>query len=119
MAYYNFKKITVVPTSKDFTDVVLSKTQRKTPTQIHRHFKVRILNLKQHTYRKVSPFYIAYHSLMTNGKKDDSSTPKKPPNFLHLHIFKHGTLFLCLHASTCIHFVTLRVPELYNYAHGW
>lgn len=55
---------------------------------------------------------------MTNGKKDDSSTPKKPPNFLHLHILKHGTLFLCLHASTCIHFVTLRVPELYNYAHG-
>ena len=40
MAHYNFKKITVVPTSKDFTDVVLSKTQRKTPTQIHRHFKV-------------------------------------------------------------------------------
>lgn len=40
MAYYNFKKITVVPTSKDFTDVVLSKTQRKTPTQVHRHFKI-------------------------------------------------------------------------------
>lgn len=40
MAYYNFKKIAVVPTSKDFTDVVLSKTQRKTPTVIHRHFKI-------------------------------------------------------------------------------
>ena len=40
MAYYNFKKIAVVPTSKDFTDVVLSKTQRKTPTVVHRHFKI-------------------------------------------------------------------------------
>merc|ERR1712029_1272552 len=25
---------------KDFTDVVLSKTQRKTPTVIHRHYKI-------------------------------------------------------------------------------
>ena len=40
MAYYNFKKIAVVPTSKDFTDVVLSKTQRKTPTVVHRHYKI-------------------------------------------------------------------------------
>ncbi len=40
MSYYNFKKIAVVPTSKDFTDVVLSKTQRKTPTVVHRHYKI-------------------------------------------------------------------------------
>jgi len=58
MAYYNFKKISIVPTSGDFTDVVLSKTQRKTPTGkkaykfdpvafsiflilvVHRHFKI-------------------------------------------------------------------------------
>jgi nucleolar GTP-binding protein len=40
MAYYNFKKISVVPTSSDFTDIVLSKTQRKTPTVVHRHFKI-------------------------------------------------------------------------------
>ncbi len=40
MSHYNFKKITVVPTSKDFVDIVLSKTQRKTPTVIHRHLKI-------------------------------------------------------------------------------
>jgi len=40
MSFYNFKKIAVVPTSKDFTDIVLSKTQRKTPTVIHRHYKI-------------------------------------------------------------------------------
>lgn len=37
---YNFKRITVVPSSKDFTDIILSKTQRKTPTVIHRHYKI-------------------------------------------------------------------------------
>jgi len=40
MSFYNFKKIAVVPTAKDFTDIVLSKTQRKTPTVIHRHYKI-------------------------------------------------------------------------------
>merc|ERR1712235_193900 len=40
MSYYNFKKICVVPASKDFTDIVLSKTQRKTPTVIHKHYKI-------------------------------------------------------------------------------
>eukprot|EP01114_Cavostelium_apophysatum_P001096 TRINITY_DN1093_c0_g2_i1.p1 TRINITY_DN1093_c0_g2~~TRINITY_DN1093_c0_g2_i1.p1 ORF type:complete len:649 (+),score=207.17 TRINITY_DN1093_c0_g2_i1:167-2113(+) len=35
MVVYNFKTITVVPTGKDLVDIVLSKTQRKTPTIIH------------------------------------------------------------------------------------
>lgn len=37
---YNFKRITVVPSSKDFTDIILSKTQRKTPTVVHRHYQI-------------------------------------------------------------------------------
>ncbi|XP_008553913.1 nucleolar GTP-binding protein 1 [Microplitis demolitor] len=40
MAMYNFKKITVVPTAKDFIDIILSKTQRKTPTVIHKNYKI-------------------------------------------------------------------------------
>jgi len=40
MVQYNFKKIAVVPTAKDFIDVVLSKTQRKTPTEVHKQFKI-------------------------------------------------------------------------------
>ncbi len=40
MSHYNFKKITVVPSSKDFVDIVLSKTQRKTPTVVHKHLKI-------------------------------------------------------------------------------
>ncbi|XP_054157854.1 GTP-binding protein 4-like [Oppia nitens] len=40
MSRYNFKSITVVPTTKDFIDIVLSKTQRKTPTVVHKHYKI-------------------------------------------------------------------------------
>jgi len=36
MVVYNFKKIASVPTAKDFVDVVLSKTQRQTPTVVHK-----------------------------------------------------------------------------------
>ncbi|TPX30200.1 hypothetical protein SmJEL517_g06181 [Synchytrium microbalum] len=38
--FYNFKKITVVPTSTEFIDVVLSKIQRKTPTVVHPNYKI-------------------------------------------------------------------------------
>ncbi|XP_076376365.1 nucleolar GTP-binding protein 1-like [Megalopta genalis] len=40
MALYNFKKIAVVPTAKDFIDIILSKTQRKTPTVVHKNYKI-------------------------------------------------------------------------------
>jgi len=40
MSHYNFKKIVVVPTAKDFVDIILSKTQRKTPTVIHKQYKI-------------------------------------------------------------------------------
>lgn len=51
MVQYNFKQITVVPTAKDFVDIVLSKTQRKTPTVIHRHYQ--ITRIRQFYTRKV------------------------------------------------------------------
>ncbi|XP_013783427.1 nucleolar GTP-binding protein 1-like [Limulus polyphemus] len=51
MAHYNFKKIAVIPTSKDFVDIILSKTQRKTPTVVHRHYKVN--RIRQFYMRKV------------------------------------------------------------------
>ncbi|KAI9224813.1 GTP binding protein 4 [Blastocladiella britannica] len=40
MAYYNFKRIQVVPSSTDFIDIILSKTQRKTPTVIHPNYSI-------------------------------------------------------------------------------
>ncbi|VDL40202.1 unnamed protein product [Hymenolepis diminuta] len=38
MSGYNFKSITVVPPYKEFIDIVLSKTQRTTPTVIHKQY---------------------------------------------------------------------------------
>lgn len=35
MVAMNLKGIGVVPTAKDFVDIVLSKTQRQTPTVVH------------------------------------------------------------------------------------
>ena len=39
-ALYNFKRIQVIPTSTEFVDIVLSKTQRKTPTVIHKNYAI-------------------------------------------------------------------------------
>jgi len=40
MPTYNFKSIQVVPGANDFIDVVLSKTNRKTPTVIHKGYAI-------------------------------------------------------------------------------
>jgi nucleolar GTP-binding protein len=40
MATNGIKAIAPVPTAADFLDIVLSKTQRKTPTVIHKNFKI-------------------------------------------------------------------------------
>eukprot|EP00802_Teleaulax_amphioxeia_P002632 Tamp_02635.p2 GENE.Tamp_02635~~Tamp_02635.p2 ORF type:complete len:675 (+),score=262.09 Tamp_02635:1746-3770(+) len=48
MVVYNFKKIAPVPTSKDFVDIVLSKTQRQTPTVVH----------KQYAIQRIRSFYM-------------------------------------------------------------
>lgn len=48
---YNFKSMPVVPTFKDFIDIVLSKTQRKTPTVVHRGYH--ISRIRQFYMRKV------------------------------------------------------------------
>ncbi|KAH6770740.1 Nucleolar GTP-binding protein [Perilla frutescens var. hirtella] len=51
MVQYNFKRITVVPTGKDFIDIILSRTQRRTPTQVHKGYA--ISRLRQFYMRKV------------------------------------------------------------------
>ena len=59
MSHYNFKKVTVVPPAKDFIDIVLSKTQRKTPTVIRKHYK--ISRIRQFYVRKVKFTQQTYH----------------------------------------------------------
>jgi len=52
MVLYNFKAIRVVPDAKDFIDIVLSKTQRGTPTVVHNGWA--ITRIRQFYTRKVS-----------------------------------------------------------------
>lgn len=77
MALYNFKKIMVVPTSKDFIDITLSKTQRKTPTVIHRHYQ--IARIRQFYMRKIKYTQQNYHDrlsqILTDFPKMDDVHP--------------------------------------------
>lgn len=63
MSHYNFKKVTTVPTAKDFIDVILSKTQRKTPTVVHKQY--RIGRIRQFYTRKVKYTQQNYHDRLT------------------------------------------------------
>lgn len=51
MVSYNFKKIAVVPNAKSFVDIVLTRTQRKTPTIVHKGYA--ITTLRKFYMRKV------------------------------------------------------------------
>ncbi|OMJ96313.1 hypothetical protein SteCoe_43 [Stentor coeruleus] len=48
---YNFKSLPAVPTAKELIDIVLSKTQRKTPTEIHP--QMQISRIRKFYMRKV------------------------------------------------------------------
>ncbi|KAB0387847.1 hypothetical protein FD755_002803 [Muntiacus reevesi] len=68
MAHYNFKKITVVPSAKDFIDLTLSKTQRKTPTVIHKYYQIHRI---RHFYmRKVKFTQQNYHDRLSQIRTD-------------------------------------------------
>ena len=51
MPTYNFKAIKVVPPAKEFVDIVLSKTQRTTPTVVHNGWAIQ--RIRQFYMRKV------------------------------------------------------------------
>eukprot|EP00800_Vazella_pourtalesii_P018068 TRINITY_DN569_c0_g1_i1.p1 TRINITY_DN569_c0_g1~~TRINITY_DN569_c0_g1_i1.p1 ORF type:complete len:622 (-),score=155.47 TRINITY_DN569_c0_g1_i1:224-2089(-) len=59
MTQYNFKQLPIVPNAKDFIDIVLSKTHRKTPTVVHKHFK--IIRIRHFYMRKVKFTQQSYH----------------------------------------------------------
>eukprot|EP00735_Rhodelphis_limneticus_P014131 TRINITY_DN8131_c0_g1::TRINITY_DN8131_c0_g1_i1::g.7236::m.7236 TRINITY_DN8131_c0_g1::TRINITY_DN8131_c0_g1_i1::g.7236 ORF type:complete len:672 (+),score=175.08,sp/Q9C6I8/NOG1_ARATH/52.68/0.0,NOG1/PF06858.9/8.8e-29,NOGCT/PF08155.6/4.4e-27,MMR_HSR1/PF01926.18/7.7e-18,FeoB_N/PF02421.13/1.8e-09,Miro/PF08477.8/7e-05,PPV_E1_C/PF00519.12/0.0082,DUF258/PF03193.11/0.019,Dynamin_N/PF00350.18/1.8,Dynamin_N/PF00350.18/26,Dynamin_N/PF00350.18/4.7e+03,RNA_helicase/PF00910.17/49,RNA_helicase/PF00910.17/1.6,Ras len=63
MVVYNFKKIQTVPTAKDFIDIVLSMTQRKTPTVVHKGYK--ISRIRQFYMRKVKYTQQNYHEKLS------------------------------------------------------
>jgi hypothetical protein len=50
MPTYNFKSLQLVPSAKDFIDIVLSKTQRGTPTVVHNGWAIQ--RIRQFYMRK-------------------------------------------------------------------
>ena len=60
---YNFKSIPAVPAAKDFIDLVLSKTQRKTPTVIHARYA--IATIREFYMRKVKFAQQTFHDRIT------------------------------------------------------
>eukprot|EP00029_Vermamoeba_vermiformis_P003478 TRINITY_DN1396_c0_g1_i1.p1 TRINITY_DN1396_c0_g1~~TRINITY_DN1396_c0_g1_i1.p1 ORF type:complete len:645 (+),score=151.87 TRINITY_DN1396_c0_g1_i1:58-1992(+) len=63
MPLYNFKTIQVVPAAKEFVDIILSKTQRKTPTVIHKHYA--ISTIRKFYMRKVKYTQQTIHDKLT------------------------------------------------------
>lgn len=68
MALYNFKKVAPVPTAKDFIDIVLSKTQRKTPTVVHKQYK--ISRIRSFYMRKVKFTQQSFHDKLSQIIQD-------------------------------------------------
>lgn len=60
---YNFKKITVVPNGKDFVDIILSRTQRQTPTVVHKGYA--ISRIRQFYMRKVKYTQTNFHEKLS------------------------------------------------------
>lgn len=63
MVKYNLKKITVVPNGKEMIDIVLSRTQRQTPTVVHKGYA--ISRLRQFYMRKVKYTQQNYHEKLS------------------------------------------------------
>lgn len=63
MVLYNFKKIAVIPTAAEFIDIILSKTQRKTPTEVHPQFQIG--RIRQFYMRKVKFAQQSFHDRLT------------------------------------------------------
>ncbi|KAI8469936.1 MAG: P-loop containing nucleoside triphosphate hydrolase protein [Monoraphidium minutum] len=63
MPTYNFKSIQVVPPSKDFIDIVLSKTQRQTPTVCHNGWQ--ITRIRSFYMRKVKHCQSTWHDKLS------------------------------------------------------
>lgn len=48
---YNFKNIEVIPAAASLVDIILSKTQRKTPTVVHKGYEIQ--RIRKFYMRKV------------------------------------------------------------------
>ena len=56
---YNFKGITQIPSSTDLIDIILSQTQRRTPTVVHPNYK--ITRIREFYLRKIKTTQSNFH----------------------------------------------------------
>lgn len=101
MSFYNFKRIQVIPTSADFIDIVLSKTQRKTPTVVHKHYQ--ISRIRNFYMRKVKFTQESFDEKLTQilgdfPKLDVSSVEfaggrvdERMYDDMHMHAYAHSS----------------------------
>jgi hypothetical protein len=68
MVLYNFKKITVVPSGKEFVDIILSRTQRQTPTVVHKGYAIN--RIRQFYMRKVKYTQTNFHEKISTILED-------------------------------------------------
>ena len=93
MVLYNFKKIQVVPAASDFIDIVLSRTQRQTPTVVHPQYK--ISRIRSFYMRKVKYTQQNFHDKLTQILEDFPMLDVRNLKLCHpLHHLEHSP-FLC------------------------
>ncbi|XP_024362296.1 nucleolar GTP-binding protein 1 [Physcomitrium patens] len=68
MVLYNFKQITVVPSGKEFVDIILSRTQRQTPTVVHKGYAIN--RIRQFYMRKVKYTQTNFHEKISTILED-------------------------------------------------
>jgi len=88
MPTYNFKSIRVVPTNKDFIDIVLSKTQRQTPTVVHNGWAIQ--RIRAFYMRKVGLEYMEANGLSPLNTPPCSADSAlygqlRTPKIMHVH----------------------------------
>ena len=89
---YNFKKIQVVPSGDDFLDIVLSRTQRKTPTVVHKGYaisRIRSFYMRKVKYTQET-FDEKLSQIVNDFPKLEVSSFSSERNFLGQHIFIIG-----------------------------
>jgi nucleolar GTP-binding protein len=92
MPAYNFKSMAVVPPAKDFIDIVLSKTQRQTPTVVHNGWQIQ--RIRQFYMRKVKFTAANWNEKLTQILQDF-------PKVEDIHPF-YRCVCLCVCLCVCV-----------------
>src|SRR5690348_7794626 len=100
MVVYNFKKVRVVPSGKDFVDIVLSRTQRKTATVVHPQYNIH--RIRKFYMRKVKYTQATIHEKLGAVLEDFPRLEVCCQQIFHLTTTTGHSSFLCRLAQRSI-----------------